>query len=209
MGDFRFTNEEWDKISAELARTGHLKWDGDRQILEMVCDSFTRMRPRLGRDAPTPNPARAAWRKVALAARKLEVAIAGLRAAGAADFTVLDAGHQIGAAKWKVWSAQLPLLPPAADWAAELEMAGAHTVSNAADPMCDGFVKRLMTIWKGYGGRLAHTEDGPLVRFLTAVTEPALILAGEKPMTADAVREIIKKQTEVDKSGVRHIRMVN
>ena len=60
-------------------------------MLEMICGHFAQLRPRLGRNAPTPAKARAAWRKVAAAARKLEVAIAGLRAAGAADFTFLDA----------------------------------------------------------------------------------------------------------------------
>ena len=71
----------------------------------------------------------------------------------------------------------------AAEGAAEFEMAGARNVSNAADPMRDGFVKQLAMIWKGYGGRISHAEDGPLIRFLSAVTAPALIWAGEKPMT--------------------------
>jgi hypothetical protein len=124
----------------------------------------------------------------AAATHKLEVAIADLRAAGAADFTFLD-GHRGGAASW---SAQLPWLKQAADWVAECEMAGVRTVSNKADPMRDAFVRQLMMIWKGYGGRISH-GDGPLVRFLSAVTAPALIWAGEKPMTIDAVKGSVRR----------------
>ena len=90
----------------------------------------------------------------------------------------------------------MPLLKQAADWAAELEMAGVRTVSNAADPMRDGFVKQLTMIWKSYGGRISHAEDGPLIRFLSAVTAPVLILAGEEPMTADALRGIVRRIRE-------------
>src|SRR5262245_3684486 len=188
MDDFRFTESQWDKISAELGRTGRSKHEGDRQDLEMICDNFAQLRPRLGRGAPTPARARDAWRKVAAAASKLGAAIDGLRAAGAADFSFID-GHQGGAANW---AAQLPLLKQAAEQAADLEMAGARTVSNMADPMRDGFVKQLTMMWKGYGGRISH-GDGPLVRFLSAVTAPALIWAGEKPMTTDAMKECVRR----------------
>jgi hypothetical protein len=188
MGDFRFADDQWDKISVEFGRIGRLKYEGDRKMLEMICDHFAQLRPGLGRGAPTPARARNAWRKVAAAAHKLEVAIADLRAAGAADFAFLD-GHRGGAASW---SAQLPWLKQAADWAAECEMARVRTVSNKADPMRDAFVRQLMMIWKGYGGRISH-GDGPLVRFLSAVTAPALIWAEEKPMTIDAVKGSVRR----------------
>jgi hypothetical protein len=58
---FHFTESEWDKISVELGRTGRLKCEGDRQILEMICGHFAQLRPRLGRNAPTPARARDAW----------------------------------------------------------------------------------------------------------------------------------------------------
>jgi hypothetical protein len=186
---FHFTESEWDKISVELGRTGRLKCEGDRQILEMICGAFAQLRPRLGRNAPTPARARDAWGKVAAAARKLEVAIAGLRAAGAADFTFLD-NHQGGMAGW---AAQLPFIVEAAKGAAQLEMGGTRTVSNAADPMCDGFVKQLALIWVSYGGRISHTEDGPLIRFLSAATAPALFWADEEPMTTDALRGSVRR----------------
>jgi hypothetical protein len=193
MGDFRFTDDQWDEISVEFGRIGRLKNDGDRQLLEMICNSFAQLRPRLGRNTPTPAKARDSWHEIAAEARKLETAIAGLRAAGAADFTLLDwldDGHRGG---WKNWSEQLSLLKHAADWAAEIEIARARNVSNRADPMRDGFVKQLAMIWKGYGGRISHAEGGPCFRFLSAATAPVLICAGEDPMTADTLRGIVRR----------------
>ena len=54
LSEFRFTESQWDAISAQLERTGRLKNDGDRQILEMICNHFAQLRPRLKRNAPTP-----------------------------------------------------------------------------------------------------------------------------------------------------------
>ena len=193
MDVFHFTESEWDEISAELGRTGRMKCEEDRQILEMICNHFAQLRPKLGRNLPAPGKARDAWHKVATAASKLEAEIDGLRAAGAADFALLDwldDGHRGG---WKHWSEQLSLLKQAAAWAAEIELAGARKVSNAADPMCDGLVKQLAMIWKSYGGRISHAEDGPLLRFLRAVTAPTLIWASEKPMTRDALRGSVRR----------------
>jgi hypothetical protein len=187
--DFHFSESQWDQVSAELGRTGRLKNEGDRQTLEMVCDLFAQSRPRLGRGAPTPERARGAWRKVAVAAHRLDGAITGLRAAGAADFTILD-NHQGGVAGW---AAQLPFIVEAAKGAAQLEMAGVHTISNKADPMRDAFVKRLAAIWKSCGGQISHAADGPLIRFLSAATAPALIWANEKPMTSDALRGSVRR----------------
>ena len=189
MDAFRFTESEWDKISVELGRTGRLKCEGDRQILEIICGDFAQLRPRLGRNAPTPARAQAAWNKVAVAAHKLDVAIKGLRVAGAADFTFLD-NHQGGVAGW---AAQLPFIVEAAKDAAQLEMAGGRKVSNAADPMRDELVKQLAMIWKGYGGQISYAEDGPLLRFLSAATASALIWADEEPMTTDMLRESVRR----------------
>jgi DUF971 family protein len=189
MGVFRFTESQWDEISTALGRTGRLQCEEDRQILEMICEHFAQLRPRLGYNVPTPIRARNAWRKVAAAAQKLDLAIADLRAAGAADFTFLD-NHQGG---WASWSAQLHLLKQEANWAAELEMAGVHKISNKADPMRDAFVNQLATIWKDYGGRISNAEDGPLIRFLSAVTAPALIWTGEKPMKAEALKWSVRR----------------
>jgi hypothetical protein len=191
--EFRFSESEWDAISAQLAQIGRLKNDTDRQIFEMICGHFAQLRPRLGRNTPTPSKARDAWRKVAAEARKLETTIRGLRAAGAADFSVLDwfdDGHQAG---WKSWSVQLSKLKEAADRAAVLEMAMARPVSNKADPMRDGLVRQVAIIWESYGGRISHTEDGPLLRFLSAVTAPTLIWAGEKPMSVEALRWSVRR----------------
>jgi hypothetical protein len=63
MGDFRFADDQWDKISVEFGRIGRLKYEGDRKMLEMICDHFAQLRPGLGRGAPTPARARNAWRK--------------------------------------------------------------------------------------------------------------------------------------------------
>jgi DUF971 family protein len=189
MAAFCFTESQWDEISAGLARIGRLKYEGDRRLLEMICGHFVQLRPRLGRAAPTPAKARNAWRRVAAAAHKLNVAIAGLRAAGAAEFTFLD-GHQGGAAGWV---AQLPLLEHAAEWAAELEMLAARAVSNNADPMRDALVGQLARFWVGSGGRLSHAKDGPLVRFLTAVMIPTLAAANENPMTVEAIRGTVRR----------------
>jgi hypothetical protein len=93
------------------------------------------------------------------------------------------------------WAAQLPLLKQAAEQAAKLEMAGVRNVSNTADPMRDGFVKQLTRMWEGYGGRISH-GDGPLVRFLAAATEPALIWADEKTMTTDAIKGSVRRIRE-------------
>jgi hypothetical protein len=194
MDAFRFTDGQWDEISAEiLRRTGRPKCEEDRQMLEMICNHFAQLRPRLGRNIPTPAKARDAWHEIAAEARKLEAAIASLPAAGAADFTLLDwlyDGHRDG---WKNWSEQLSLLKQAADWAAEFEIRTARKVSNAADPMLDGFVKQLAMIWKNYGGQISHAEDGPLLRFLRAVTAPVLIWASEEPMTPDALRASVRR----------------
>jgi hypothetical protein len=189
MDAFRFTECQWDEISAELGRIGRLKDEGDREMLEMICGQFAQMRPRLGRGAPTPTKARDAWLKVAAAARKLDLAIANLPAAGAADFTFLD-NHQGG---WKSWLAQLQLLKQGANWAAKIEMAGTYSVSNRTDPTRDAFVKQLATIWEGYGGRISHANDGPLFRFLRAVTTPALKSAGERPIKTEALKWSIRR----------------
>jgi hypothetical protein len=193
MDDFRFTESQWDKISAELGRTGRSKYEGDRQDLEMICNSFTQLRPRLGRGAPTPAGARDAWREVAAAAKKLKRTIDGLRAAGAADFPFLDASPVEAEAKWSAWLVQLQQLKEAATWAAKLEMMPhVRKVSNRSDLLRDGLTERLVIMWKGYGGRISH-GNGPLVRFLSAVTAPALIWAGEKAMTTDAVKECVRR----------------
>jgi hypothetical protein len=195
MGPFRFSESDWNAISVEWARTGRPKDEGDREVLEIICEGFVRLRPKLRRNLPTPKRARAAWHKVATAAGKLEAAIEGLRPAGAADFTLLDwfdDGHRH---EWKIWLEQLSLLKRAPYAAGEIELARARTASNAADPMRDGLVKRLVTTWQGYGGRISHGEDGPLVRFLSAV----MVSVGE-PMTTDAVRGCVRRILEANKT---------
>jgi len=82
------------------------------------------------------------------------------------------------------------LLKPEASWAAKIEMAGARTVTNNADPLLDGFVHRLAAIWKECGGQITHGEDGPLIRFLSAVTAPTLAWVGKKPLTIDKLRGV-------------------
>ena len=55
MTGFHFTESQWDDISAELERsTGRLKNDGDREILEVTCNSFVKLRPKLGKNQPSP-----------------------------------------------------------------------------------------------------------------------------------------------------------
>jgi hypothetical protein len=185
MDPFQFSESQWVSISAELGRTGRKKNDGDRQNLEMICSHFRQLRPKLKRNTPAPVKAQAAWHKVAAAARTLESAIEGLPAAGAADFTFLDAHKKIGG--WRDWSEKLKSLKDAADCAAELELAGARAVSNNADPMRDAFVKQLMAMWPG---RISHGDQGPLVGFLSAV------MATVEPMTTDQLRWCVRRISE-------------
>jgi hypothetical protein len=175
---FKFSDREWDRIRAELAPTGPIV-EFDRRKLEFFCLRFVASRPRLGRNAPAPKKARAAWRTVAAATHRLEVAIAGLPPAGAKRLTF--------------WARHLPQLRQAADSAADFETAGARKVSNTADVLRDTFVKNLLLFWKGRNARVAHAEDGPLVRFLSAVTAPALTQVGEQPMTHGQIRASVRR----------------
>lgn len=81
----------------------------------------------------------------------------------------------------------------AAEKAAELEVHGAPTVSNNADPMLDGFVKQLTNVWQEFGGHVTHSENGPLVRYLIATTKPVLASAGEQPMTVAAIQGSVRR----------------
>jgi hypothetical protein len=202
--EFRFSESEWGEIAELLSSTGRPKSDTDRQMLEIICGPFAQLRPRLGRNHPTPTRARAAWRKVAVTADRLDREIAGLRAAGAADFTVLDAcptvptveakKAEIELIKWSAWWVQLRELKLAAAWAEAFEGTIAPPrVSNRSDPLRDGFVEQLMRVWEGYGGPISYSESGPLVRFLSLVTGPVLIWAGEEPMTVDAIKESVRR----------------
>ena len=112
-----------------------------------------------------------------------------MRAAGAADFTFLD-NHQGG---WESWSAQLKLLKPEANWAAKIEMIDTRTVTNNADPMLDGFVHHLARIWEERGGQITHGEDGPLIRFLSAVTTSTLAWVDKKPLTTYKLRGSVRR----------------
>jgi hypothetical protein len=187
--EFHFTDDEWDEIAGLLERAGRLRYDGDRKMLESVCDGFARTRPTLGRGLPAPALARDAWLRVATAAHRLGAAIAGLRKAGAADFTFLD-NHQGGMASW---AARLPLVARDAKGAAELEMHGVRRVASNKDPLRDGFLKQLVVVWSGFGGRVSHAANGPCVRFLATVSGAALRAAGEKPMTVDELRAAVRR----------------
>jgi hypothetical protein len=197
--EFRFSESEWDAIAELLSSMGRPKIDTDRQMLEMICNPFAQLRPRLGRNQPTPTRARAAWRKVTVAADRLDREIAGLRAAGATDFTVLDdacptVDPEKVKIKWSAWWTQLGQLKLAAAWAEAFELTIAPPrVSNRSDPLRDGFVAQLMRIWKGYGGPISYSDSGPLVRFLSLVTGPVLIWASEEPMTVDAIKESVRR----------------
>lgn len=196
MSGFHFNDAEWDAIGDELERhTGRLKYDGDRRSIEMICDRFVRLRPRLGKGLPTPTAARDAWIEVANAAVRLDSAIAGLRTAGAADFTIID-NHKGTAADW---AAALPEIMQAAQYWAELETLGARTVSNKSDPVRNGLVVQIVRMWQGFGGNVGtgynnyrRTSDNPLVRFIAAVTTPVMVAAGEKPLTLGTIRGIVR-----------------
>jgi hypothetical protein len=196
---FRFTDVQWTAINAEIAALGRQS-EHDRQQLELHCDRFARSRPKRGPGLPTPAKARKQWLEVAKASRRLDDAIKGLRDAGAADFTMLD-GHQGGASKW---AAALPGIAAEAEQAAKLE-SYVETPANNADPMLDGFVTLLVRTWEAFGGDAAigyndgtGTPCGPLLRFLTAVTEPTLQAAGEDPLTASALRSKVRKYGELN-----------
>jgi hypothetical protein len=178
---FRFTDDEWTKIAGMLERVGRLRYDGDRRDLEFFCECFAQTRPRLGRNMPTPARARDAWFDVAAAAKRLQAAIAGLKPAGAADFTAAS------------WAAELPLVAQASKRAADLEMHGVRREANNSDPFRDAFLRQLMRAWSGYGGRLSHARNGPCVRFLMAVSSTALEAAGEHSMTADELVAAVRR----------------
>ena len=91
------------------------------------------------------------------------------------------------------WAARLPLVARDAKWAAELEMHGVRRVASNKDPLRDGFLKQLVGIWSGFGGRVSHAANGPCVRFLATVSGAALRAAGEKPRTVDELRAAVRR----------------
>lgn len=197
MDPFLFTDDQWTAITAELQGLGRQDYSGDRQGLEIICGAFVGARTRLGRNLAAPKRAHDAWLNVASAARQLDEAIAGLEPAGAAAFTIVD-GHRGEVAKL---AAALPWIAREAQYFAELELHGtAKDVSNNADPGRDAFLRQLVRMWEAFGGKVsagfdAHRgqADGPLVRFLGAVMSPALVAAGEKPLSANAIRGAVRK----------------
>ena len=203
METFRFTDEEWAQISAELSALGRLDCEANRWTIEMICWGFAALRPRLGRNRFVPTVARDAWLRVARTAAELDEAINGLRPAGAADFTSLD-NQPDGLAEW---SSKLSMLVDDAKWAAELEMAAYAPYDTAdgsnGDPMLDGFIEQLVRVWEGFGGKpsVGYSESAgnvsaPLLRFLTVATTAALAAAARRPvqpLTPDQIQGIVRK----------------
>jgi hypothetical protein len=199
MQSFRFTDQEWAEINSELSALGGLDCESNRWTLEMICWGYAALRPRRGRDRSVPTVARDAWLRVAAAAAELDEAIKGLRAAGAADFTMVD--NQGGAA---AWANKLSTLVEDAQWAAELEIAASENDradGHSIDPMLDGLVQQLVRVWESFGGNpsvgyndSAGNASRPLLRFLTVATTAARVAAARrpvKPLTPEKIQSLI------------------
>lgn len=189
MSAFRFTTAQWDAIGAHLDRIGRGRSAGDRQSLELQCEIFVRLRPKLGRGLPTPSRARDAWIAVNVAAKRLRTAIAELKDAGGADLTLIETSPGASIE----WLAGLDGLIRGADQAAGLEMVNPPKVAKNTDPLRDDLIVRLAWLWKGYGGGLSNAEDGALVTFLVTVTGPAFEAIGEPPPSTSTIRGVLRK----------------
>ena len=181
---FRFSEEEWSEVIREWPEVYNetaARWD-----IETSCWMFARRRGLLkGRKGlPTPDRARKAWLDVAEAARKLKLAIGNLADAGAADLGFIDATE---------WASELPSFEKRAKWAADMERTWRKKPANNADPDRDWLVESLVRIWRTYTGHAVSENDGPLMRYLLAVTEPAFEAAKMKEPTVDMLRGVLRK----------------
>ena len=137
-----------------------------------------------------------AWLKISSAARKLQLAISELREAGATDFNILG-----NIAKADEWAAQLPLVISSAKESARLELMR-RSKANNADPHRDNLVHSLVSVWLNHTGerKVSTTEDGPLMRFLDAITTPTLIAADVEPLTTATLRGILRKMASSERN---------
>ena len=187
---FRFSDEQWETISQDLRKSASFNDNVCRLEVSIVCGGFVHLRPHIGKDLPSPERAKKAWLTIASAARKLQLAISELREAGATDFNILG-----NIAKADEWAAQLPLVIRSAKESARLELMR-RSMANNADPHRDNLVHSLVSVWLNHTGerKVPTTEEGPLMRFLAAITTPTLIAANVKPLTTPTLRGILRKR---------------
>lgn len=183
MKDFRFSEEQWLEVAREFPSDCNVA--GARWEIEFLCDRFIRRRLDFGKGLPTPDAARQVWLDIETAAHKLDLAIAKLAGAGAADMKFIDC-QELAAA--------LPSLRRRALWAADMESTRRGKPANNADPDRDWFVETLVGIWKQHTKLEAVSDDGPMMRYLLAVTESAYEAANEKKLpTVDMLRGVRRK----------------
>lgn len=200
--DFRFSEQEWQTLAAQLEDIGRLNSGGERWLIELTAGIFVHTRRAHGKGRHSPKKARAAWLWVADAADELQAAIRALRPAGAADFSMLDNHSQ----RIAEWAAFLPSVAEGARVAAEYEMFGVEPTPNNADPVRDNFLRQIIGVWRGYGGQARASVDavtgkpkGPLVRFVSAAAGPAFAAVGEPPPTPGVIRQAIRAHPDYGK----------
>lgn len=188
MSAFQLSDADFDEVCRDLKNEDGFNPEALRWTLNLHCGAFAQLRPRIGKDLPTPDRAREAWLEIARAAKRLKVAIEGLREAGAADFSFIGSNAD-------KWAASLPSLIEAARWAAEIERYLNPPVANNADPHRDGLIQILVRVWQSWRAdkRVSTAENGPLMRYLVAITTPTFKAVSEPPPSIETLRGILRK----------------
>lgn len=186
--DFHFSDTDFEEICRDLKDEVGFNPEALLWTLNLHCGAFVQLRPRIGKDLPTPDRAKEAWLEISRAAKRLKVAIDGLREAGAADFILIGSNAD-------KWAASLPSVIEAAKWAAEMERYINPPVANNADPHRDGLIKILVRVWQSWRSdkRISTAENGPLMRYLVAAMTPTFTAVNEPPPSTDTLRGILRK----------------
>ena len=207
---FRYSEEEWSSIRAELAKvTGP---DADAQLararkdLLFDANSYIENRAKYGKRIRNPKGARLdAARLIAERARDLLEAIDDANRPGG-GLTKSELSVWLGIAAWRAktveWQAgdlddalaRVKLFEAAcAD--IERDLPKYRTFSNNKDEVRDRFIFGALKIWIKAGGDLGTSDGeqgpkGPLVRYVTAAIRP--VLADETP-SAGTIRAVARK----------------
>lgn len=188
MSRFQLSDADFEEICRDLKDEDGFNPEALRWTLNLHCGAFVQLRPRIGKDLPTPDRAKEAWLEISRAAKRLKAAIDGLREAGAADFSFIGT-------KADEWAASLPALIEAAKWAAKMERYLNPPLANNADPHRDGLIQMLVRVWQSWRSdkKISTAEDGPLMRYLVAITTPTFIAVKEPSPSPETLRGILRK----------------
>ena len=173
---FHFSDEQWETISQDLRKSASFNANVCRLEVSIVCGGFVHLRP-------------VHWQRFAIT-REGEQGMARHMLARRKSFNSQypncarraprTSTYLATIAKGDEWAAQLPLVISSAKESARLELMRRPKANNA-DPHRDNLVHSLVSVWLNHTGerKVPHTEDGPLMRFLVAITTPTLIAADE------------------------------